>query len=55
MNKNMEKDETVSQRLDQFARQHPRLLWLVNGFLMLFVTLVMITTAEAPVVLYQAF
>ena len=55
MNKKMKENETVSQRLDQFARRHPRLIWLVNGVLMLFVTLVMIMTAEAPVVLYQAF
>jgi hypothetical protein len=51
----MTKDESISQRLDQFGRCHPRLMWLANGILMLFVTLVLLTTTEAPVVLYQAF
>jgi hypothetical protein len=47
--------EPISHRLDQFARGHPRLVWTVNGILMFFVTLVLLTTTEAPVVLYQAF
>ena len=51
----MTKDESLSQRLDQFGRRHPCLMWLANGILMLFVTLVLLTTTEAPVVLYQAF
>jgi hypothetical protein len=51
----MTKNESISQRLDQFGRRHPGLMWLVNGTLMLFVTLVLLTTTEAPVVLYQAF
>jgi hypothetical protein len=45
----------ISYRLDLFARRHSRLMWLANGVLMLLVTLVMIMSAEAPVVLYQAF
>lgn len=51
----MKKDQTYSQRLDQYGRQHPRLMWLANAILMLFVTLVLLTTTEAPLVLYQAF
>jgi len=51
----MTKSDPVLQRMDQFGRQHPKLMWLANGFLMLFVTLVLITTTDAPVVLYQAF
>ncbi len=51
----MTKNGSIRQRMDHFGRQHPRLMWLVNGILMLFVTLVLITTAEAPLVLYQAF
>ena len=51
----MTKTFTISQRLDQFGRQHPYLMALANGILMLFVTLMLLTTTEAPVVLYQAF
>ena len=51
----MTKNPPISQRLDQFGRRHPRLMWLVNAILTLFVTLVLLTTTEAPLVLYQAF
>jgi hypothetical protein len=51
----MKMNETLSQRLDLFARQHPGLMWLMNGLLILFVTLTLLMTTEAPVVLYQAF
>jgi hypothetical protein len=51
----MKKSDSISQRLDSFGRRHPGLMWLANAILMLFVTLVLITTTEAPVVLYQAF
>ena len=51
----MTKDLTYFQRLDQYARQHPRLLWLANAIMLMFVTLMLLTTTEAPVVLYQAF
>jgi hypothetical protein len=51
----MTTNKSFSQRLDQFGRQHPCLMWLANGMLMVFVTLVLITTTEAPIVLYQAF
>ena len=51
----MMKTETFSHRVDQFGRRHPGLMWLANVILMLFVTLVLLTTTEAPVVLYQAF
>lgn len=46
---------TISQRIDQFGRVHPYLMTLATGILMLIVTLVLLTTTEAPVVLYQAF
>jgi hypothetical protein len=45
----------MSQRVDEFGRMHPRLLWLANAILLVFVTLVLLTTTEAPLVLYQAF
>lgn len=51
----MSKKPTAAQRLDRYARQHPRLFWFVNGVLMVFVTLALLTTTEAPLVLYQAF
>jgi hypothetical protein len=51
----MMKTGTLSYRMDQFGRRHPGLMWLANGILMLFVTLLLLTTTEAPVVLYQAF
>ena len=51
----MMNDESTIQRLDNFGRQHPRLMWLANGILMIFVTIVLIMATEAPVVLYQAF
>jgi hypothetical protein len=46
---------SISQRFDRFGREHPRLFWLLNGILMAFVTLILLTTTEAPLVLYQAF
>jgi hypothetical protein len=51
----MRNNRSISQRLDEFGRRHAYLMWLANGVLMLLVTLVLITTTEAPVVLYQAF
>jgi hypothetical protein len=45
----------MSQRVEEFARAHPRLVWLTNAILLVFVTLVLLTTTEAPLVLYQAF
>jgi hypothetical protein len=51
----MMKTGTLSYRMDQFGRRHPGLMSLANGILMLFVTLLLLTTTEAPVVLYQAF
>jgi hypothetical protein len=51
----MMKTGTLPYRMDQFGRRHPGLMWLANGILMLFVTLLLLTTTEAPVVLYQAF
>jgi hypothetical protein len=49
------KGATVSGRLDEFGRRHPRLMAMAIGLLMVFVVLVQLTTTEAPVVLYQAF
>ncbi len=43
------------ERVDKFARKHPHWMWIANGLLMLFVTIVLLMTTEAPVVLYQAF
>jgi hypothetical protein len=51
----MTKNTTVSGRFDEFGRRHPRLMWLAIEILTLFVALVLLTTTEAPVVLYQAF
>jgi hypothetical protein len=42
-------------RVDSFAGEHPRWMWAANIFLILFVTIVLLMTTEAPVVLYQAF
>jgi hypothetical protein len=47
--------DSVSARIDQFGPRHPKLMWLTNVILMIFVTVVLLTTTEAPVVLYQAF
>jgi hypothetical protein len=41
--------------LDVFFQQHPRLMWLAVGLLTACVTLVLLMTTEAPIVLYQAF
>jgi hypothetical protein len=49
------KAQTVTQRLDELSRRHPRLMWLGNAILMLIVTLSLLTATEAPVILYQAF
>jgi hypothetical protein len=51
----MKKSNSISQLLDNFGRRHPRLMWFANALLMLLVTLTLLTTTEAPVVLYQAF
>lgn len=45
----------IFERVDQFGRRHLRLMWLANGLLTVFVTIVLLMTTEAPVVLYQAF
>jgi hypothetical protein len=49
------KTEVFSHRFDQFGRRHPGLMWLTNIILLLFVTLLLLMTTEAPLVLYQAF
>ena len=41
--------------IEEFARAHPRWMWAINGILLLLVTVVLLLTTEAPVVLYQAF
>jgi hypothetical protein len=43
------------QVLQQLSHRHPFFMWTLNSILMIFVTLVLLTTTEAPVVLYQAF
>ena len=50
----MSKDENYPL-LEGLGRRHPRMLIAVNVFLLLFITCVLLTTTEAPVVLYQAF
>jgi hypothetical protein len=50
----MSKNE-LSPFLDSFGRRHPRLLIATNIVLLLFMTFVLLTATEAPVVLYQAF
>ena len=40
---------------DRLGRRHPRLLIALNIALLVFVTLALLMTTEAPVVLYQAF
>jgi hypothetical protein len=42
-------------RIEEFARKHPRWMWVANGILVLFVTIVLLMTTETPIVLYQAF
>ena len=49
------KNATAAERFDEFGRQHPRLMSVAIGILTAVVALVMLTTSEAPVVLYQAF
>ena len=51
----MTKNKTWSDRIDQFGRHHPRLVFFVSGILMMVVTLTLLATTEAPIVLYQAF
>lgn len=51
----MTTDHSQFGRIDEFAREHPHWMWLANGLLLLFVTVVLLMTTEAPVVLYQAF
>jgi hypothetical protein len=45
----------IFERLDQFGRRRLCLMWLANGLLTAFVTIVLLMATEAPVVLYQAF
>lgn len=45
----------ISPAVDRMGRRHPRLLILMNFALLIFMTLTLLTTTEAPVVLYQAF
>ena len=42
-------------RVDMFYARHPRLLVATNIILLLFVTIMLLTATDAPVVLYQAF
>lgn len=51
----MTQKQTLSDRTDQFGRRHPRLLILATGTVMVIVTLALLATTEAPIVLYQAF
>ena len=50
----MSKD-IFSPTLDGLGRRYPRLLIATNIVLLLFITFVLLTATEAPVVLYQAF
>jgi len=51
----MSKKIVVPERVDIFGRQHPRLMGLGIGIMLVFVVLVELTTTDAPLVLYQAF
>jgi hypothetical protein len=51
----MKDSDTLSDRVDRFGRSHPRLMILAAGTLMVIVTVVLLTTSESPIVLYQAF
>lgn len=48
----MTKPGVIYECIIEFGRKR---LWLVNGILVVFVTIVLLMTTEAPVVLYQAF
>ena len=41
--------------LDRIFQRHPRLLVALNILLLVFITITLLTTTDAPVVLYQAF
>ena len=45
----------ASRRIVDLGQRHAQLMWLAVGALTFFVTLVLLMTTEAPVVLYQAF
>ena len=45
----------VAERFDEFGREHPRVVTAAIGILTVVVALVLLTTAKAPIVLYQAF
>lgn len=42
-------------RLDAFGRRHPGLMWAAVVLLAVAVTVLLIVTDQAPVVLYRAF
>jgi hypothetical protein len=50
----MDTDKPMSTT-DNFFRQHPRLLLAINIVLLILITIDLLVTTEAPVVLYQAF
>lgn len=41
--------------VDSFWRRHPRVLLTINMVLLVMITVDLLITTEAPVVLYQAF
>jgi hypothetical protein len=47
--------DVFSPTLDGLGRRFPRLLIAANVVLLLFITFILLTATEAPVVLYQAF
>jgi len=51
----MRQIESGSRLVDRFNERHPQLMWGVVGVLMVFVTLLLLMTTEAPIILYQAF
>jgi hypothetical protein len=51
----MTKQPAFLPSLDGYFRSHPRLLIAANIVLTVVMTLVLLTTTDAPVVLYQAF
>jgi hypothetical protein len=48
-------NDKPSPVLDRIWQRHPHLLVATNIVLLLFVTITLLTTTDAPVVLYQAF
>jgi len=51
----MKEHRSVLEQFDEVGRAHPGWISLLNAILMMFITIVLLMTTEAPIVLYQAF